>query len=93
MRITEPWDPLGTYFVKDTVDDLFAGGGRLMSLVERLAEKWLEEQGDDIEPAYDRNRTDSAHASRWWLNAIADEAPFGEVRDWLRSQASEGSEK
>ena len=23
MRITEPWDPLGNYFVKDLVDDLF----------------------------------------------------------------------
>ena len=63
-----------------------------MSLVERLAEKWLEEQGDDIEPAYDRNRTDSKAAVVWFLDAIADEAPHGKIRVWLRSQGKENPE-
>lgn len=70
-----------------------------MSLVERLAEKWLEAQGDDIEPTFDRNRTDSKGATRWWLNAIADDLAQiswwdvdPEIHDYLRSQANDGGD-
>ena len=74
----------------------------MSDLVGRLAEKWLDEQGDDIEPAYDRNRTDSKMATQWWLNAIAEETEeqgkgqplahmwrWNDVARWLRSQAQE----
>jgi len=73
-----------------------------MSLVERLAEKWLEAQGDDIEPAFDRNRTDSKEATYWWLKTIADELEheaeglptremhrWNDASRWLRAQAEE----
>jgi len=67
-----------------------------MSLVERLAEKWENSEGE-------RWAKDEA---RWWLNAIADELdagygfdairlefeptyfPGGPAAEWLRSQAA-----
>ena len=41
MRVTEPWDPLGRYFVMDIVDDLFDEGheSRVAPMTrERIAE-------------------------------------------------------
>jgi hypothetical protein len=32
VRITEPWDPLGDYFVSDLVDDLFEHEHRVIQL-------------------------------------------------------------
>ncbi len=79
MRITEPWDPLGTYFVKDTVDDLFAGGGRLMS---RAESRELRKQDGYRQPTPEELEEFD----------FTDEQVDGWAAD-PRSQASEGSEE
>lgn len=108
MKVSEPWDPLGRYFIKDLVDDLFdEGHGRktMSDLVEKLAEKW-DEYISTVEP-HPTMELPQIEA-RWWLNAIADELhahPEHEMRfgdrphrsmrgmaRWLRSQANGGDD-
>lgn len=53
------------------------------SVVERLA-------AHRASPYSSQNPQEQSRA-RYWLNAIADEAPFGEIKDWLRAKAEEGA--
>ena len=63
-----------------------------MSLVERLARKWDDAFAGQEYPDDDPERHEVAKADVcWFLDAIAHEAPFGEVRDWLHSLIAEGA--